>query len=1383
MAETLTITFTGVPNATTVGVSLGGGSGLAASDTITWAGGSGVPASIVSNRNYTNNTGSVATFTAVIQISTGFFNSFAINYGKQYVTSVVASNDTAATTWGLGSNGVDPSLLYLPYCFSGCTTLTTVPSYLPSKVRSLTGTFRDCSVFNYDISNWNIFKSITLESMFENAIAFQQNIRGWFTNPDVDVAFTYMFRGATAMIGVYGAGGTSPNVYFGTSPNYTPVADFFNQIPPNLTFTFSIPANTTSSIVIPLSGGTNLTGNATITVTGGTATGITTDNPSFSYTNSTGSPATITAEINLTGTGYFTRLGGSWTGAQLLTLVTTGDPTNWGMGTTDGTTPAVTSFESAFYACINLIGTPPLIPSTVTSTAYMFNDAISFNQDISNWDVTNVTKMDGMFKNATTFNQPLNTSIIDNGYEYTGWNTSSVTDMSSMFDGASSFNQDIGKWNTSAVTNMTKMFNSTTAFHQIINTTSVTVGVNTYNAWNTSAVTTMDNMFNNASSFNQSIGNWNTSNVTTMNSMFSRAVAFNQNIRSWQTKGGIVDPGTVTFTNMFNEATAMIGTYTGVSGFGTTPTSAFFNYTPESITFTFLIPASTTAIILIPLSGGTSLNSSTDTISVTGQATTAVTNNTSFTYDNSSTPSSTTITAVITVSTGYFTGLGGTWTNGAYLTGVSTTNTTTWALGLNGSNPGITSFAQAFNTCSSLVVVPTQIPTTVTDTSSMFNGATAFNQDISGWTVSSVSNMSSMFNGATAFNQDISGWTVTSVSNMSSMFNGATAFNQDISGWTVTSVSNMSSMFNGATAFNQGIGGWIVSSVTDMSSMFNGATSFNQDISGWDVSGVTTMDNMFNGATVFDQYIRTWQTNGGVVFPQVTFTDMFTGSTAMIATYGGVGGVGGATGFGTTPTATFFNASPLTLTFTFSIPASTTATILIPLSGGTNLTANSTIDVTGSSAKRITDDPSFSYTNSTGSAVTITAVVIMSGATNEYFTKFGLTSAGSSWTGGSYLTGVSTLSESTWGLGTTDGSTPGVTSFESGFVGCTNLTSVPSQIPTTVTTLRQMFYNASSFNQDINAWTTTNILNMSGMFRGATTFNQSLNSWTTASVTDMSSMFQSATAFNRSIVSWSTGNVTTMTGMFSGASVFNQNISGWDTSKVTLMTAMFQNSPLFRQYIRVWNTGAVTNYDDMFTGASAMNSTFTGVDGFGDTPTAAFFNQYPCFLEGTKIDTDKGPREVQDLRPGDKVKTFRDGYKPIVYIGTRDIAHHATPERIKNQLYICRKEKFPEATEDLVVTGCHSLLLNRLFKDDKEREEVVRVNGKVYVTDDMYRFPACMVVDQVDVYDKQGTFPIYHFALENENYHWNYGVYANGILVESSSLRYMRELSCMKLLI
>jgi hypothetical protein len=36
--------------------------------------------------------------------------------------------------------------------------------------------------------------------------------------------------------------------------------------------------------------------------------------------------------------------------------------------------------------------------------------------------------------------------------------------------------------------------------------------------------------------------------------------------------------------------------------------------------------------------------------------------------------------------------------------------------------------------------------------------------------------------------------------------------------------------------------------------------------------------------------------------------------------------------------------------------------------------------------------------------------------------------------------------------------------------------------------------------------------------------------------------------------------------------------------------------------------------------------------------------------------------------------------------------------------------------------------------------------------------------------------------LENENYYWNYGVYANGLLVESSSKRAMKDLSSMEII-
>ena len=45
-----------------------------------------------------------------------------------------------------------------------------------------------------------------------------------------------------------------------------------------------------------------------------------------------------------------------------------------------------------------------------------------FNENISNWNVSNVTCMDYMFFNAISFNQPLN-----------AWDVSNVTTMKNMF--------------------------------------------------------------------------------------------------------------------------------------------------------------------------------------------------------------------------------------------------------------------------------------------------------------------------------------------------------------------------------------------------------------------------------------------------------------------------------------------------------------------------------------------------------------------------------------------------------------------------------------------------------------------------------------------------------------------------------------------------------------------------------------------------------------------------------------------------------------------------------------------------------------------------------------------------------------------------------------
>jgi hypothetical protein len=178
-----------------------------------------------------------------------------------------------------------------------------------------------------------------------------------------------------------------------------------------------------------------------------------------------------------------------------------------------------------------------------------------------------------------------------------------------------------------------------------------------------------------------------------------------------------------------------------------------------------------------------------------------------------------------------------------------------------------------------------------------------------------------------------------------------------------------------------------------------------------------------------------------------------------------------------------------------------------------------------------------------------------------------------------------------------------------------------------------------------------------------------------------------------------------------------------------------------------------------------------------------FYRLYPaapCFLEGTKILCKIGDEEryvcIESLKKGDLVKTSRDGYKKVELVGKGEIQNPGNDERIESRLYKCSPSNYPELSEDIYITGCHSILVDNI--SDEEREKTVAQLGKIFITDKKYRLMA--VIDKrAEPWVSEGKYTIWHLALENEDVKMNYGIYACGLLVETCSIHSLKNRSNM----
>ncbi|MFZ1808692.1 MAG: BspA family leucine-rich repeat surface protein [Cyclobacteriaceae bacterium] len=924
--------------------------------------------------------------------------------------------------------------------------------------------------------------------------------------------------------------------------------------------------------------------------------------------------------------------------------------------------------------------------SNVQSMVGVFDLAIAFNQSLATWDVSSVTDMRGLFLNATAFNQSLGSwdigmvTAMDNmlsgsglsvlNYDATliGWEalpskqnnvnldalgvfycqaasaraalvasntwvivdagpqcnfittwktdnpgTSGNNQITIPTDGTSTYNYDIvwgdGMTDTGVTGDITHTyaapgtytvsisgafphiyFNNggdkekiltveqwgdiawNSMFHAFYGCTNLTSTAS--DAPDLSGVTVLGGVFRGASAFNGPIGNWNVSTITDMQNVFSDASSFNQDIGSWQT-------GNVTgMNNMFRNASAFnqdIGSWSvgGVFNMNAMFSGASsFNQDIDSwivssvFNFSFMF------------SGATSFNQDLNSWTFSNA------NNMAFMFFNASS----------------FNG-----------------NISSW------SPAGVTNMSAMFGGASSFDQnINGWTVSAVLDMGGMFQNASAFNQDLNSWNVGMVTDMSFMFFNASSFDGNIANWTVGSVTDMNAMFSGASSFNQNISIWTPVNVNSMARMFSGATSFNQNISGWNVGSVNNMRQVFYNATSFNQNINGWNVSNVTDLHQAFTGATSFDQSLGGWDV-GNVT----TMFSMLNSTALSTANYDAT--LIGWQALPSLQSGVALGANTLTYCAGESARASLIAANLWVISGDSKSCIVPSFITTWSTTDTQITIPTtgvgynydITWTNLTnagigdGSATGQTGNFPITGLANGDVYEIEISGAFPRifFNNGPESDKILTIEQ--WG-------DIAWTSMNSAFKSCTNLALNATDIPdlSAVTDMVEMFYGATSFNSDLNAWDVSNVAMMSRMFQLATNFNGNISNWDVGAVTDMSGMFQNAISFNQplawdanlamvntmsamflnassfdqDISNWNVQNVTDMRRMFSSATSFDQNIGNWNVSNVIDMNAMFYQAPTFDQDISSWDVQNVADMREMFNGAQTFNQDISSWD-------------------------------------------------------------------------------------------------------------------------------------------------------------------------------------------
>ncbi len=158
-----------------------------------------------------------------------------------------------------------------------------------------------------------------------------------------------------------------------------------------------------------------------------------------------------------------------------------------------------------------------------------------------------------------------------------------------------------------------------------------------------------------------------------------------------------------------------------------------------------------------------------------------------------------------------------------------------------------------------------------------------------------------------------------------------------------------------------------------------------------------------------------------------------------------------------------------------------------------------------------------------------------------------------------------------------------------------------------------------------------------------------------------------------------------------------------------------------------------------------------------------------CFNKGTEIlcmrDNSEKYIPIESInKDSDLVKSYKHGYKKI-----EGIYHSLFKNNVndyKNSMYIMKKQE--NMTNDLIVTGGHSILVDNYKTDKIERKHKKTFGSKLDPIDDKKLLLAGFS-DSFTQIKGDDIYDIYHIVLEGEDgKSKRYGIWANGVLTESA---------------